>query len=301
MIYYYLGSINLRRGQVFKNISGRVTVYSEGDFFECVIRGKIKNDNQKILVGDFCMFDEKNLSIEKVLDRKNQLQRPPVSNVEQIIILVSVQPSPDFILIDKLIISADLNNIEVVLLINKDDLLSTDFINDIKSQYDNIVDKIVIASSVTKRGIGDLKNVLKNKLSVFVGQSGVGKSSVINAAFPELNLTIGTLSDKDNRGTHTTRHSQIFLLEDNTAIMDTPGFNLFDFSQIKAGNLSNLYLDIKEFSKNCKYKTCIHIDKNEEDCGVISALNSGQLNNKRYNRYKTLYQNIKKENDKKYV
>lgn len=292
---------NLKKGQVIKNISGKVTVLWDDEYFDCVIRGRLKKDNQKILVGDYCIFDKINKTIEEILPRKNQLTRPSVANIDQIVIFVSSQPEADLSLVDKLIISADINDIKTLLLINKDDLLTSEFIEKIKEQYSGVVSDIIISGTVTKNGIDSLKKALKNKFSAFIGQSGVGKSSILNMLFPQLNLPVGELSQKNLRGRHTTRHSEIYIISGGGAVIDTPGFNLFDFKDIKHSDLSRLYVDIDNYAKFCKYRSCNHIDDNLVDCGVIEALNCGKINRERYNRYKDLYKILKTENDKKYV
>lgn len=290
----------MKKGLVVKNVSGRVEVFEGNKIFVCTVRGKIKNQNERVLVGDFCMFDEVALSIESILPRKNQLVRPPVANVDQIFIFVSSVPQPDRLLIDKLIISARKKEIDVVLVVAKKDIIDGDFVREIEDEYGNVVTDIVLTSSLNHEGIEHFRSMLLENFSVFVGQSGVGKSSLLNLIVPDANQEVGDVSHKDERGKNTTRSSQIFFHESG-AIIDSPGFNLFNIFDIKSCELRNFYPDFEPYSNECKYRSCDHINADEDICGVKQALKIGQINMNRYNRYREIFTSIKGEEEKKYV
>lgn len=290
----------MKKGLVVKNISGRIEVFEGNKIFVCTVRGKIKNQNEKILVGDFCMFDEVALSIESILPRKNQFIRPPVANIDQIFVFVSSVPQPDRLLIDKLIISAVSLGIDVVLVVAKNDILEGSFVREIENEYGRVVSDFVLTSSKTEEGIEKLKSKLAGRFSAFVGQSGVGKSSLLNLIIPGANQVIGDVSHKDARGTNTTRNSQIFFFE-KSVVIDSPGFNLFNISDIKSSVLKNFYPDFEIYSRECKYRSCDHISADTEICGVKQALKNGQININRYNRYREIFASIKGEEERRYA
>ncbi len=286
-------------GQVIKNVAGKVLVKSGTQIFDCIIRGKVKNDKQSVLVGDFCTFDEKACSIEKILPRKNELSRPPVSNLDQIVIFVSSEPEPDFFLIDKLLINADKNNLKPIIILSKEDLFDKSFENDIFAQYSSLAE-IIVTSTKKYHNIDLICEILKNKFSAFVGQSGVGKSTLLKTIINDESIVIGDLSQKDGRGKNTTRASQIYYLPFGGMIVDTPGFNFLNLDKIKSSDLSRCYKDIEVFAKYCKYRSCNHQQKADE-CAVKDAVLSGKLNKKRYDRFSELYKKLKESEDKKYV
>ena len=171
-----------------------------------------------------------NYVITKVLPRKNELIRPKVTNIDQLLIVVSPVPKPDLMLVDKLIINCFINNIEPILVINKSDITSSQQIEDLKEQFEQVVKKIIVVSALKQNNIQELKSVLQNKTSVFAGQSAVGKSSLLNAIDPQINQATNILSKKVERGKHTTRECTIFVLENNILIADTPGFSMLELN-----------------------------------------------------------------------
>ena len=248
-------------------------------------------DNVEIVKDEF----SNNYVITKVLPRKNQIIRPKVANIDQLLIVISAVPKPDLFLVDKLIINCFINNISPVLIINKIDLISNTEINEILNQYENVVEKIILTSALNKINIADLKSFLKNKTSVFAGQSAVGKSSLLNAISPEINQATNVLSKKVERGKHTTRECTIFVLEDNILIADTPGFSMLELD-FKFSELPSYYPEFANYK--CKFNNCSHI--NENGCGVIEGVNNGEINKNRYNRYVEMFKQLKTRWDKEY-
>ena len=267
----------------------------------CDIRGSLKR-NGRILIGDFVEIIKDESSnkyiITKVYDRINSLLRPPLANLEQLFIVIAKKPEPDLMLVDKLIIYCFANNISPIIILNKKDLFTQDEINALKSQYNNVVDDFIVISAKDNE-IDILKTALCNRVSAFVGQSAVGKSTIINKLIPELNLRTNGLSNKIDRGKHTTRHSEIYI-SNNVKLVDTPGFSMLDLFDIEPNELHEYYHDFEEFSDNCIYNNCAHIKTNSKECGVVAAIERHQLSRERYNRYCLLYNNVLEKWRKKY-
>lgn len=259
--------------------------------------GNLKKQN-RLLIGDNVEIKKddfsKNYVITKVFERNNELIRPKVCNIDQLLIVVSAVPKPDFLLVDKLIVNCFVNNIDPILIVNKIDLLSQTEIDEIINQYDGVVTQIVLTSALNNN-IGELKEVLKDKVSVFAGQSAVGKSSLLNVIDPHLNQATNILSKKVERGKHTTRECTIFALDNNILIADTPGFSMLELN-FKHTELKNYYPEFSGY--NCKYNNCSHTK--EDGCGILNALNLNQINHSRHKRYTEIYAQLKTKWEKEY-
>ena len=280
--------------RVYKNLSDKFFVVSEtGEKIECVSRGKLKRYD-KVVVGDIVEVED-NVIVD-VMDRKNVLVRPPIANLDQLLIVVSSVPKTDFLLVDKLIVKCFANNIEPVIVVSKADILSDDFIRDVKDEYSGVVNKIVVTSSVNGQGQGELESIMKGKLSAFAGQSAVGKSKLTNLLGGD--AIVGELS-KIERGKNTTRHTEIFLIGD-IMLADTPGFSKLDINEIKYTKLYEYYPEFKPYNEHCKYPACCHVYEKNDDCALKKALNSCKINKNRYNRYITLFEELKKYWEKMY-
>ena len=222
------------------------------------------------------------------MPRKNSLVRQYIANLDQLVIVVSCVPKPDLSLVDKLLIGCIIYDIEPVLVINKTDIAKPAFVSQIIEQYEPVINSIITTSSYTKAGIDTLKQVLKNKLSAFCGQSAVGKTSLINAIFGNLNLKTDSVSKKIQIGKNTTRSTQIFSFDDNTYIADTPGFNMLHFENIEHTELKKYFLEFEKF-ETCQFTDCNHINADASKCAVMQAVTSGKINQDRFDRYKELY------------
>lgn len=253
-----------------------------------------------MFVGDYVDFDETELVINKVFERKNKLIRPPVSNVTQVLIVIAPKPKPDFYLVDKIIVKCLSVGIKPILIINKCDILSAKLEQNILTQYNNVCDILTIS---TKHNIGIdlLKESLHHNLNVFTGQSAVGKSSIINTLLPNKQSAVGELSKKIERGKNCTRHCEIFNVDECTQIVDTPGFSVLDMDGIDSKTLCDYYPDFLPFQKDCRYNTCVHIGESETNCAIKQAVSSGAINHERYSRYCELYQQLKDKEDKLYA
>lgn len=283
-------------GVITKGIGGFYYVQTEVGIVECHARGKFRKLNISPQVGDnveITLSENEELigSIETILPRKNIFIRPPVANIDSIIVTFSVtNPEPNLLLVDKLTTAAVSMNVDCVICINKVDL-NMEKAELLKKDYEKAGFKVILTSSVKNIGTELLKDTLKGKVSALAGNSGVGKSSIINTIDPSLNLQTGNLSKKIQRGRHTTRHSELFPLSFGGFILDTPGFSSFDVSLITQENPENLFPEIERFSQNCRFTGCSHIT--EPDCAVKEALRNGLISQSRYESYQTLYNEIK--------
>jgi len=282
------------QAQVFKIHSDFYWVQADIEgtetIFECKIRANLKKQNVEIFVGDFVEIDEINASskqatISKLLKRKNYMPRPKVANIDLLIIVSAVkEPDLDFEQLDRYISLAFYYNIKPVLCFNKEDLAENyDVLEKTFNIYEPLGLEIYYTSAKEKTGIDNIEDLIQGKLCAFAGASGVGKTSIIKA-ITDIELKTGEVSEKTKRGTHTTRHCEIINIKnDNISarLLDTPGFSHLNFDFLLPKEVENLFPEIKKYSKNCKYKDCLHIS--ESGCNVINNLDD--INISRYESY----------------
>ena len=271
-------------GQVYKVHTNSYSVKFNGQLFKCSARGILKYNRNEISVGDLVEFE--NGVINKIIERKNSFIRPNVANVDLIVAVISPQPKPDYYLLDKLIINAIKENTEVLIVVNKSDLDDKTY-QEILSEYSNLNIEVISVCAKTGQGIDQLKQKLNGKLTVLAGQSAVGKTSLVNSMF-SLDLKVGELSDKIQRGKHTTTRSEIFEYE-NIRLIDSPGFAVID-ALISVDEICDYYPDFFSVSHLCKFRGCKHI--NEPDCKVKQLVNDGLLSKERYERYVNIYNEL---------
>ena len=259
-------------GLIVKNISDLYKVKVEDKYYNCKAKGLFRKNKLIPTVGDKVEIDEKKLVITNILDRKNILVRPPVANVDQALIVMStVEPTFSTYLVDKLILMSELNNIKPILLITKVDL--NDDLDEFLDYYRSIGYTVI-----KNNDIESVKNILKNKITVITGQSGVGKSTFLNK-LGNLSLKTNDISKALGRGKHTTRHTEIYELN-NGYIIDTPGFSSLELNATKESIRDNMV----EFNKyKCKYKDCMHI--NEDECEIKKLVNENVILRSRYESY----------------
>lgn len=255
----------------------------------------------RIVVGDYVEiepneYDKGKYIITKVCARKNSIPRPPLANIDKLLIVISPKPEPDLLLVDKLIIYCMINNIEPIIIINKSDIASNEFIDEIKAEYYFI--KVLVLSALNNLGLGELRETIKDSLTALCGQSAVGKSSLLNALIPNINLETQGLSRKIDRGKHTTRVNELYIHED-IMIADTPGFSNLEMLDIEYKDLPLFYPEFDEYLDKCRYLDCSHV-KEGKDCVIASAVENGLINKARYDRYCTLYARLKENWEKKY-
>ena len=265
-------------GQIIKNISNQYTVLSNQKLYTCVPRGKFRQTGVSPFVGDKVLFDEKELIIKEILPRANQLERPTVVNVDYAIIVTSLKkPNLSLFLLDKNIAYCYIKNIKPIICLTKKDLLSAleiENVTKIKEDYEKIHIPVFYNTEIV-----ELKKFLKNKLVVLMGQSGAGKSSLINKMDPHLNLPTNSISNHLNRGTHTTRHNQIFFIDD-VSICDTPGFSALDLPN-DSQEIQKGFPEFQEYS--CQFSDCKHI--NEQNCQIKEQVKAGNILTSRYQSY----------------
>ncbi|MBQ3310947.1 ribosome small subunit-dependent GTPase A [bacterium] len=281
-------------GQVYKIHSDFYYVNYENSTYECKLRDVLKKQKQNIVVGDFVEFE--NGAIEKILPRKNYIPRPKVSNIDQIIIVSSVkEPDLDFLQLNRYICFAKYYDIPTKLCFNKNDLsLDDSTIQKVFKIYEPLGFDIVFTSALENDGIDDFKEILENKISVLCGNSGVGKSSLINAINPECNLRTKAVSEKTERGTHTTRHCEIIRVSDKTCIVDTPGFSNLKFDFLLPTEIDELFDEIKQYKSQCKFADCLH--NTEVGCAVIENLE--KIDETRYESYLNFVEEAKEYKEK---
>jgi ribosome biogenesis GTPase len=283
---------NNMTGQIICNISDLYRVKYEHGYIDCKAKGNFKNKNLKPLVGDKVIFDIDKKLITEIMSRKNELIRPPICNIDQALIVISVkEPEFDNYLLDKLISIITFNNIDIVICFTKLDLLNDQefqMINKYISYYQKIG-----YSVVTNNQTQELKNILKNKVTVLTGQSGVGKSSLLNKLDVTLNLKTNDISYALGRGKHTTRHVELLIIDD-ALIADTPGFSSLNFYDMNKEDIKNSMIEFVEHMNECKYRDCLHLK--EDGCQIKGLVEKGDILVSRYNNYQKFIQ----EDDEEY-
>ncbi|HPV85019.1 MAG TPA: ribosome small subunit-dependent GTPase A [Sedimentibacter sp.] len=284
-------------GIITKGVGGNYYVDIGSKIIECRARGLFRLKNIKPLVGDKVLIriteeDEDMGYIEEIKERTSEIKRPPVANAQQLVIIFSVKnPEPSFILLDKLLIAAKSNNLNPVICINKSDLANEEEKENILNIFKNTGYKIIFTSKYDEDSLQNLKDILKDRLNVFSGPSGVGKSSLMNAIEPGFYLETGEISDKLKRGRHTTRHAEIFKLSFGGYAVDTPGFSSFELEGIDEYSLKSYYPEIVKYDDGCKFLDCLHYK--EPGCVIKEAVNSDLISKVRYNNYIKLLEQIK--------
>ncbi|MBU9712468.1 ribosome small subunit-dependent GTPase A [Evansella tamaricis] len=288
------------QGRIVKALSGFYYVENDEGIFQCRGRGNFRQRKITPLVGDWVEFEAENKTDGYVLDikkRLNQLVRPPISNVEQAILVFSTdEPSFSPLLLDKFLVHVEANNIKPIICLSKIDLLGHIGETEIQKHeeiYRRLNYEVISTSIFVEETIEALRPYLINKVSVFAGQSGVGKSSLLNALKPELNLETNAISKALGRGKHTTRHVELIPIEEGGYVADTPGFSSLDFMGMEAEELSLYFPEMRIRINDCKFRGCMH--ENEPKCAVRDAVSSGEVAEHRYEHYLQFLGEIKSQ------
>ena len=269
------------KGQIISNISNLYQVEVENKIIECTPRGKIKQEDISPVVGDYVEIEELENEngkgvIDKILPRTMYSKRPKMANLTQIILVVSLKsPKPDLLLLDKQLVYAEYLNIKPIICINKIDLGDKENIKQIHDIYEKIGYTVIDTNAKENVGINKVEELLKGQITAFSGNSGVGKSTLINSLFGENKTEEGLISKKNQRGKNTTTSVTLYKVEDGY-IADTPGFSTFSIEEIESKELSKYFIEFEKYLNNCEYLDCEH--EKEEDCGIKKALQEGKIN-----------------------
>ena len=269
-----------------------------GKIYELIPRGKLKKEEITPVVGDMIEFNNQG-SIQSVLPRKVYIKRPKLANITQmILVLSSKDPKPDLLLLDKQIAFAEFLNVKVVIVLNKIDLDKKQQMQKIKEIYENIGYKVIETQAKEKFGIDELCEAISNNINAFSGNSGVGKSTLINGIFQKELTKEGEISQKNKRGKNTTTTIKLYEIEKNTYIADTPGFATFEISEIESKDLEKYFIEFRPFIKDCEFIGCTHIK--EENCGIKQAVKNGKISLDRYERFCKIYEQLKEGEKRKW-
>ncbi len=274
------------------------------EIIKCNARGKFKEQGLTLAVGDYVEYEvideEKNEGvIDSIKDRKNYIKRPKMANLTQIIFVVSMsKPKPDLLMLDKQLAFAELNNIKPVICLNKIDLVDEEAVNKIEKIYSEIGYKIFKTNANEKVGVDDLKDILDGNITAFSGNSGVGKSTLINDIFDDEITKSGLISEKNQRGKNTTTSTYLYKINENTYLADTPGFSTFDISEIASEDLYKYFIEFIKPSENCEFVGCTHVK--EENCGIKEAVQEGKISNERYDRFCKIYLDLKEKENRRW-
>lgn len=276
------------KGLIIKGIGGFYYIQTEQGIIEAKGRGIFKNRGITLCVGDevnveLTKEDETKGVIDEIYPRKNHFIRPPIANIDRFIVVFAAKdPEPNYPVIDKFLITAELHNIEPIICINKCDLVSDEELEKVKAIYNGVYE-VLCVSSLTGQGIDQLKELVSGQKVAFAGPSGVGKSSILNVLHPEAKMETGEISQKTKRGKHTTRHVEIFNIDGGGLLFDTPGFTSFEIADIAPEELMNYYPEFNHYLGQCRYDNCKHLK--EPECAVREAVKKKEINILRYKSY----------------
>ena len=287
-------------GKIIKGIAGFYYVNDgENRVYQCRAKGIFRNRKIKPLVGEnveFSILDEEagEGNIDEILPRKNALVRPAAANVDQALVLFALtQPSPNLNLLDRFLVMMAMEEIPVVICFNKADLGDGAMEEEYKKIYEGAGYEVHFISARTDLGMDQVRELLRGRTTVLAGPSGVGKSSLTNRIQPKASMETGGISRKIERGKHTTRHSELFFVEKDTYMMDTPGFSSMYTPEIEASELKEFFPEFAEFEDECRFLGCVHIG--ERVCGVKEAVKEGKISLSRYENYRLIYEELKQK------
>ena len=284
-------------GKIIKGIAGFYYVDNGTDVYECKAKGVFRNKKIKPLVGDNVEFTvlseaEREGNIDKILPRKNELVRPAVANIDQALVIFSItHPEPNLNLLDRFLVMMEVQEVPVKICFNKTDLTGDGERERLGNIYSSAGYPVYFTSTYENSGLDELRVLTEGKTTVLAGPSGVGKSSITNLLFPEAEMETGKISEKIQRGKHTTRHSELFAIGKDTYMMDTPGFSSMYLEELECGNLKDYFPELAAYEEDCKFLGCVHVG--EPVCGVKEAVRQGKISESRYANYKLLYQELK--------
>ncbi len=292
------------KGKIIKGIAGFYYVHTPDNdvIYECKAKGIFRNQRIKPLVGDDVEIDTDNQppgegTIADILQRRNELIRPAVANVDQALVLfAAARPAPNLNLLDRFLIMMEKQGLDTIICFNKMDIVSEQEASKLKETYEKCGSRVLYASLLKQEGISELYALMKGKTTVLAGPSGVGKSTLINLLQPRIHMETGAVSEKIERGKHTTRHSELIFVEQDTYVCDTPGFSSLNLIDMKKEELREYFAEFREYEENCRFLSCSHLS--EPGCAVKEALKQQKISAVRYENYTLLYEELK--NQKRY-
>jgi len=286
----------MEKGRIIKALSGFFYVQWNDSIVTCKGRGTLKKTGVIPVAGDWVLFSLVDESIdegmiEEILPRQNEMLRPPLSNLDQLLAVFAVKdPIPNLVLLDRILLRAEMQYFSSGICFNKTDLLVEEKILQLLEGYQQIGYPVFFVSAKTGEGIEGLRAFLRGKTTALAGASGVGKSTVINALYPDFQLKTGELSRKIQRGKHTTRYTELLPAEENTWIADTPGFSTLKASDLEAEEVRFYFRDFLPFQEDCRFQSCLHLK--EPGCRVKKALKEGHIMQHRYENYEKIIDEI---------
>ena len=295
------------QGIIIESISNLYKIAVEEpkkQIYEATARGKFKKEEISPVVGDVVEIEivdeeKKTAVINKIEERKVYVKRPKLANITQIVFVVSSKdPKPDLLMLDKQLAFAEFLGIKAIIVLNKTDLDKDKQFMHIKEVYEKVGYTVIETEAKSQKGVEVLKQALKSNINAFSGNSGVGKSTLINAIFDNDVTQEGEISKKNKRGKNTTTAIKLYEIDNNTYIADTPGFSTFDISEIESKDLDQYFKEFKENIENCEFVGCTHIK--EENCGVKQAIEEGKIHQTRYDRFCKIYEELKERDKYKY-
>lgn len=295
-------------GRIIKAISGYYDVLPDEEkpldenLIRCRARGIFRKKGIAPLVGDIVRFERTGSNegwIEEIENRRNELIRPPISNMDLVVLLFSFKkPDLNLLLLDRFLAYIEYKRIPILIIFTKSDLVEESVREEALRRYSAIGYTVLATSVKNGMGIEALHDQLQGKFSVFAGQSGVGKSSLLNKLMPNLHLKTGEISEKLGRGRHTTRHVELIPMNDKTFIADTPGFGQLEFFDMDPEKLSDCFPEMKEKAEGCRFRECVHVK--EPGCAVRSAVEREEISRERYEHYLLFLEEIKKAKERRY-
>lgn len=293
------------QGKIIKGIAGFYYIYAEGHgVYECRAKGVFRNQKVKPLVGDDVEMEvlneeEKTGNLIGILERKSALIRPAVANVDQaLVIFAAAKPKPNLSLLDRFLIMMDRQEIDTIICFNKKDEASEEELRRLGEIYSGCGSRILFTSAKWEEGIFELREQLRGHVTTVAGPSGVGKSTLINLLVPNAGMETGKISEKIDRGKHTTRHSELFYMETGSYIFDTPGFSSLELPNMEKEELRHSFPEFREYEGLCRFQGCVH--GKEPGCAVKEAVQAGRICKERYESYCALFREIQEREKRRY-
>ena len=293
------------QGKIIKGIGGFYYVYVEGrGVYECRARGIFRNQKVKPLVGDDVEMEilheeDREGSLERILERRSELIRPAVANVDQaLVVFAAASPKPNLLLLDRFLVSMDRMNLPAIICFNKKDEAPEGELERLKSIYAGCRSPLLFICARTGEGVDELRSLLRGHVTAAAGPSGVGKSTLTNYLVPDAGMETGRISEKIGRGKHTTRHSQLIRMEQGSYLFDTPGFSSLDLENMEKEELRHSYPEFREYEGACRFQGCVHMK--EPGCAVKEAVEAGKINRERYENYTCLFRELQEREGRRY-